>query len=67
MTTTTTYHAAVRGIAIQVIDSQIEGDLDRRGFLGISQDARKVNVETCRGSRLTRVRAHRSPTARTRS
>ena len=41
MTTTTTYHAAARNIAIEAIDSQIEGDLDLRGFLGISPEVRK--------------------------
>jgi uncharacterized OsmC-like protein len=41
MTTTTAYHAAARGIEIQAIDSQIEGDLDLRGFLGLSTDVRK--------------------------
>jgi uncharacterized OsmC-like protein len=41
MTTTTTYHAASRGITIDAIDSQIEGDLGLRGFLGLSQDVRK--------------------------
>jgi len=41
LTTTTAYHAASRGIAIDAIDSQIEGDLDLRGFLGLSEDVRK--------------------------
>lgn len=41
MTTTTAYHAAARGITIDAIDSKIEGDLDLRGFLGLSQDVRK--------------------------
>lgn len=41
MTTTMVYHAASRGIAIEAIDSQIEGDLDLRGFLGVSSDVRK--------------------------
>jgi uncharacterized OsmC-like protein len=41
MTTTTAYHAAARGIAIEAIDSQIEGDLDLRGFLGLSDTVRK--------------------------
>jgi uncharacterized OsmC-like protein len=41
MTTTTVYHAASRGIAIEAIDSKIEGDLDLRGFLGLSQEVRK--------------------------
>lgn len=41
MTTATAYHAAANGIAIEAIDSEIEGDLDLRGFLGMSSDARK--------------------------
>lgn len=41
MTTTTAYHAAARGIEVSAIDSQIEGDLDLRGFLGLSADVRK--------------------------
>lgn len=41
MTTSTVYHAAARGIAIEAIDSNVEGDLDLRGFLGLSQDVRK--------------------------
>jgi uncharacterized OsmC-like protein len=41
MTTTTAYHAAARGITIEAIDSQLEGDLDLRGFLGLSTEVRK--------------------------
>lgn len=41
MTTTTAYHAAARGIAVEAIDSKIDGDIDLRGFLGISDDVRK--------------------------
>ena len=41
MTTTTAYHAAARGIVIEAIESQIEGDIDLRGFLGLSPDVRK--------------------------
>jgi uncharacterized OsmC-like protein len=41
MTTSVAYHAASRGLVIQAIDSEIEGDLDLRGFLGVSPDARK--------------------------
>lgn len=41
MTTTTAYHAAARGITVEAIDSQIEGDLDLRGFLGLSEEVRK--------------------------
>lgn len=32
------YHAAAKGIKIKGIESRVEGDLDLRGFLGISDD-----------------------------
>jgi uncharacterized OsmC-like protein len=41
MTTSTAYHAAAGGVAIEAIDSEIDGDLDLRGFLGLSTDVRK--------------------------
>jgi len=41
LTTTLVYHAAARGLEIQAVDSELEGDLDLRGFLGISADVRK--------------------------
>ncbi len=41
MTTSMVYHAAVRGIEIGAVDSALEGDLDLRGFLGISDEVRK--------------------------
>jgi uncharacterized OsmC-like protein len=41
LTTTMVYHAAARGIAIGNVQSKLEGDLDLRGFLGISKDVRK--------------------------
>jgi len=41
MTTTMAYHAAARGIEIGAIESRLEGDLDLRGFLGISNETRK--------------------------
>jgi uncharacterized OsmC-like protein len=41
MTTSMVYHAAARGIAIESLSSQLEGDLDLRGFLGLSGDVRK--------------------------
>lgn len=41
MTTSTAYHAASRGIAIKAIESELDGDLDLRGFLGLSADVRK--------------------------
>ena len=41
MTTTLVYHAAVRGIKIEELESDLEGDLDLRGFLGLSDDVRR--------------------------
>lgn len=41
LTTTMVYHAAARRLEIGAIDSELEGDLDLRGFLGISPDVRK--------------------------
>lgn len=41
LTTTMVYHAAARGIEINAVDSALEGDLDLRGFLGISEEVRK--------------------------
>ena len=41
MTGTLVYHAAVRGIAIAGVHSRIEGDMDVRGLLGLSDEARK--------------------------
>ena len=41
MTTTLVYHAAVRGIKIEEVESDLEGDLDLRGFLGLSDEVRR--------------------------
>ncbi|MGF1641033.1 MAG: OsmC family protein [Rhodospirillales bacterium] len=41
MTTSMVYHAAARGIAIEAVESALEGDLDLRGFLGLSDEVRK--------------------------
>lgn len=41
LTTTMVYHAAARGIEIRAVESTLEGDLDLRGFLGVSNDVRK--------------------------
>ena len=41
MTTSMVYHAAARGIDIGAVDSSFEGDLDLRGFLGLSDEVRK--------------------------
>lgn len=41
LTTSLVYHAAARGIRIESVESQLEGDLDLRGFLGLSDQVRK--------------------------
>lgn len=41
LTTTMVYHAAARGIEIGAVESELEGDLDLRGFLGLSDEVRK--------------------------
>ena len=40
MTTTMVYHAAVRGIKLDEVDSNLEGDLDLSGFFGINDEVR---------------------------
>jgi uncharacterized OsmC-like protein len=49
VTTTLACHAAARGIAIESISSEIEGDIDIRGFLGLSD-------QVPRGFKTIRVR-----------
>lgn len=34
------YHAAARGIAVEQIETQLEGDIDLRGFLGLDENVR---------------------------
>jgi uncharacterized OsmC-like protein len=41
LTTSLVYHAAARGLKVESVESKLEGDLDLRGFLGISEQARK--------------------------
>jgi len=41
LTTSIVAHAAVRGIAIEQIESELEGDLDLNGFLGLSTTVAK--------------------------
>ena len=41
MTTSMVYHAAARGIEIKAVESSLEGDLDLRGVLGLSDEVRK--------------------------
>ncbi|MDR4509342.1 MAG: OsmC family protein [Candidatus Brocadiaceae bacterium] len=38
LTTSLVAHAAAKGIEIKGVESRFEGDLDLRGFLGISED-----------------------------
>jgi uncharacterized OsmC-like protein len=41
VTTSMVAHAAVRGIRIEALESELEGDIDLRGFLGLSEDVPK--------------------------
>lgn len=41
VTTSMVAHAAVRGIHIEEVESELEGDIDLRGFLGLSNDVPK--------------------------
>lgn len=41
LTTTLVYHAAVRGIEIRALEADVEGDIDLRGFLGLSNAVRR--------------------------
>ncbi len=40
MTTTMVYHAAVRGIELEEVESELEGDLDLKGFMDLSDRVR---------------------------
>ena len=40
VTSTLIYHAAARGIALEEVESQVEGDIDLRGFLGTDKSVR---------------------------
>ena len=41
LTGTLVYHAAVRGIEIEAVDSSYSGDMDVRGLFGLSDEVRK--------------------------
>ena len=41
VTTSMVAHAAVRGIHIEELESELEGDIDLRGFLGLAEDVPK--------------------------
>jgi len=47
LTSSLIYHAAMKGIRIKGLQSRLEGDLDLRGFLGLSADA-NVGYENIR-------------------
>jgi uncharacterized OsmC-like protein len=40
LTTTLVYHAAARGVTVRAVESELEGELDLRGFLGMSDSVR---------------------------
>ena len=41
LTTTLVYHAAIRGIEIEELEAELDGDLDLQGFFGLSDEVRK--------------------------
>ena len=41
VTTSMVYHAAARGMAVEAVESTLEGELDLRGFLGLAPGVRK--------------------------
>ncbi len=41
MTTTLAYHAAARGIQLEAVESEYEGDIDLHGFLDLNPNVRK--------------------------
>jgi len=45
VTTSMVAHAAVRGIHIEALESELEGDIDLRGFLGLSDEVPKGFTE----------------------
>ncbi|MFZ5532250.1 MAG: OsmC family protein [Pseudomonadota bacterium] len=45
LTTSMVAHAAVRGIEIEELESELEGDIDLRGFLGLAADVPKGYTE----------------------
>jgi len=45
LTTSMVAHAAVRGIAIEELESELEGDIDLNGFLGLDENTPKGYTE----------------------
>jgi hypothetical protein len=46
VTTALVYHAAAKGIKLNAVEARLEGDIDLRGFLGISDDVRSTTKST---------------------
>ncbi len=69
LTTTMVYHAAARGIAVDAIDTALEGDLDLRGFLGLDPAVRpgfgairvRMRVAAAADADTLRTLSHHSP------
>ena len=69
VTTSIVAHAAARGIEISAVQSELEGDLDVRGFLGMSASVRKgyqairmrMRIKTEASAHLLRQLADYSP------
>jgi uncharacterized OsmC-like protein len=73
LTTSLVYHAAARGIELESVESSYEGDLDLRGFLGLSDQVRngyeqvrvtfRIKADATRDEleELVRVAQQRSP------
>ena len=59
LTTTMAYHAAARGIVIETIESKLEGDLDVRGLLGLSDSVRR-GLKTVRAKMRVKSQAQAS-------
>ncbi len=41
LTTSLVYHAAAKGIQVEEVSSELEGDIDLRGFLGLDENVRR--------------------------
>ncbi len=52
LTNTLVYHAAVQGIEIEAVESNLEGDMDARGMLGLDEAVRKGYREVRVGFRV---------------
>jgi len=69
LTTSIVYHAAARGIAVRKLSSEVEGEVDLRGFLGLSDDVPKgykelrvkIRAESDGDAKTLRVCANYSP------